>query len=802
MKHLISILLFISVMLSACKFDGSYEYMVGTPIANNESDEIFLSGTTIADGIETMPSVRMIREYECSELLTVDSNADIVIRDSDLFIYEPHDKTIMRQTILDLNEAAEQIALITPRELSGVLLHALYPLSDNRYLLLYQTDLLITDVDGNVLQRAQMPHELARLGFWDWEVCEDADGSLHILMYYEDGLYYFDSSLTMQTSLNAQSSFLSSLSMTIKPFAHYIGNDCFCLGGTVSFSSICNTADGTHTWNQLHVPSELTAENLVHGINGEHYLAGDTGIRRYYEDRQPEMILRWDECGYRFGPADQYWVIDDNTILLSRGNHDNGTFSFTLFIYRITKTPQLVTDKENITLLSYSVYPEDWLSNAIYQFNRTNEHYKINLVNDNTFMEEDRIAKIEQILLNGTGADMILPYAPEELFPYFDKNAFVDLNPYIGDKVFGSIRSLYGAGDAMYIVPMSFSFTTLIANSNVLHGQPLTWENFYAVRDSLPEGVEFAVPRYQAVNASYIDDNGNRVSAAERYDLPQTLYDLSLSDYADWNAKTTTYDTDAFRDMILCLQFMAETMDETVGGIENCTYIGNSRAGTAVSNGSLVNRLRDGGIAFAEVEFAEVEHFSLVQRLFGDDASYEICGYPSADGGSVAVGAVTTPLAVLESSPNKEGCIEFLKFLLSPEWQNDENNSFLPVSPEALAALLDEQRYYYYTNYEIGTLNNPGGGVIRVQLPYSTAEYDDSFGETETTEERFTVYSTTAKNRQALLDFFENITIRTKVDNRILEIVNEELSYWKHKARTLEETTRIIDSRVWIYLNE
>lgn len=514
------------------------------------------------------------------------------------------------------------------------------------------------------------------------------------------------------------------------------------------------------------------------------------------------MILRWDECGYRFGPADRYWVIDDETILLSRWDDTNGSNSFTLYLYRITRTAQTVTSKETITLLNHSLYSEDMLTNAVYQFNRTNEHYQINLVNDKTFMEEDRIAKIEQILLNGTGADMILPHTPEELFLYFDKNAFVDLNPHIGDKVFGCIRGLYGEGEAMYIVPMSFSFTTLIANSNVLRGKPLTWENFYAVRDSLPDGVEFAVPRYQAINASYIDDNGNRVSAAERYDLPQTLYDLSLSDYADWNAQTTTYDTDAFRDMILCLQSMAETMDDTVGGIENCAYIGQGGSGTAVSNGSLINRLRGGGVAFAEVEFAEVEHFSLMQRLFGDETSYEICGYPSSDGGSVAVRDVTTPLTVLESSPNKEGCIEFLEFLLSNEWQNHPDNSFLPVTSEALAARLEDQQYYYYRKYGINTLDKPGGGHITLQLPYTTKDYDDSFGDTEKTEDDFYVYSMTDEHRRALLNFFETIKIRTTADEKILSIVNEELSYWKNNARTLVETTKIIDGRVWIYLNE
>ena len=64
------------------------------------------------------------------------------------------------------------------------------------------------------------------------------------------------------------------------------------------------------------------------------------------------------------------------------------------------------------------------------------------------------------------------------------------------------------------------------------------------------------------------------------------------------------------------------------------------------------------------------------------------------------------------------------------------------------------------------------------------------------------VYSMTDEHRRALLNFFETIKIRTTADEKILSIVNEELSYWKNGVRSLEETTKIIDSRVWIYLNE
>lgn len=794
MKKLISLILFLTTLLCSCNMDISENCTRDThpveSMTNEEGAEITTEGT------ESVSSAyRYIREYEIAELLIIDSNANVAICDSRIFVFEQSSKTDIKQTVLDFNGTAEANAIPTPKEVSGIR-YAMYPLSEERYLMLYQTDLLIMDADGNVMQSAQIPDNLVHAGFWDWAVSEDSDGGLHIFTYYENGLYYFDESLTLQTAFDQQ------VSLSAKPCVHEIDNGVFCFGEFASDISHYRSDDGVVTQKSLKVPTEMQLDRLIHGMNGEHYLVGDTGIQRYHDDRQPEIILRWDECGYTFGASDKYWVIDDETILLSRGNHDNGTYAHTLYLYRITKTAQPVTDKETITLLSLSVNAEDWLTKAVYQFNRTNSRYHINLVNDTVFFPEERKEAIETILLNGTGADMILPYKPDELFPYFDKNAFVDLNPYIGDQLFGCIRGLYGDGDAMYIVPMAFSFTTLIANTNVLHGQPLTWENFYAVHDSLPADVEFIVPRYDGVGAYSVDSNGNKLPAAHRYDLPDTLYHISLNDYADQNTKSSTYNTDAFRDMILCLQSMAETMDETVGGIENKAYIGDSRAGIAVSNGSLINRLRNSGVAFAEVEIAKVEHFSLIQRLFGDDTSYEICGYPSFDGGSIAVKKASSPIAVLKNSPNQDGCIEFLKFLLSPEIQNDADNSFLPVSPEALAERLEDHQFYYYTKYDMGQLNNPGGGHISIQAPYYAVEYYESFGDTEVTEDRFVVYSVTDENRRAILDFFENIKICTTADETILEIVNEELSYWQNNARTLEETTKIIDSRVWIYLNE
>ena len=60
----------------------------------------------------------------------------------------------------------------------------------------------------------------------------------------------------------------------------------------------------------------------------------------------------------------------------------------------------------------------------------------------------------------------------------------------------------------------------------------------------------------------------------------------------------------------------------------------------------------------------------------------------------------------------------------------------------------------------------------------------------------------TEEEDRRIMDFFNNVTTYIATDDTVERIANEELSFWQGNARTLSETTKIIDSRVWIYLNE
>ena len=110
----------------------------------------------------------------------------------------------------------------------------------------------------------------------------------------------------------------------------------------------------------------------------------------------------------------------------------------------------------------------------------------------------------------------------------------------------------------------------------------------------------------------------------------------------------------------------------------------------------------------------------------------------------------------------------------------------------------------YYTKEIIHDLiEAPDTGLVYTDWHGVTAEYDLSYGNNaEKADEIYYISSFTEEDDRRIIDFFDHcISYRTD-DETILKIVNEELSYWKNDARSLEDTGHIINSRVWIYLNE
>ena len=150
-------------------------------------------------------------------------------------------------------------------------------------------------------------------------------------------------------------------------------------------------------------------------------------------------------------------------------------------------------------------------------------------------------------------------------------------------------------------------------------------------------------------------------------------------------------------------------------------------------------------------------------------------------------------MSVFSDSAVHGGCKAFIDYMLSEEIQNSDVviESSIPVTKEALSAAIDTYRYYYYVADGEDYL-----GVADISSKHLTI-WDE-----EIEDGRITEIVITDEDKAAMMDFFENCHMETGFDPVVKQIVEEELSFWNGGARTLEETAKIIQSRVWIYLNE
>ena len=86
-------------------------------------------------------------------------------------------------------------------------------------------------------------------------------------------------------------------------------------------------------------------------------------------------------------------------------------------------------------------------------------------------------------------------------------------------------------------------------------------------------------------------------------------------------------------------------------------------------------------------------------------------------------------------------------------------------------------------------------------MEYS-AEWLPAFDQLSEEDQKRRLIEITDEDKQMLLQFFDDLRPRRQTVSTVHSIITEEISYWENNARSLEETTKIIDSRVWIYLNE
>ncbi len=451
-----------------------------------------------------------------------------------------------------------------------------------------------------------------------------------------------------------------------------------------------------------------------------------------------------------------------------------------MFHVEVTEVP--VVEKPTLRLAYIGFSPSGWLNDMIYFFNQQNTEYQVELQQHLCQSSEEELAVFNELLLTEPRPDIFFSETTDLFSVHNGKNIYLDLSPVTEDTVFGCIYDIHGENGALYQLPLAMTAALLVSPSEIEDGA-LTWEEL----DTL-------------VNTS---DDRNILTSDPNLDT--MIYQNTLMQFVNRENKTASFDSDAFSTAISVLQRLDGVTDPTAGQLTT-----QSRQ-YCITNGMLPLRIADGGIKLLSFHFTNIRAFGAMRLIFGD-TPYTLCGYPTVDGSLSARIRGESYLSVSADTAYPDAALSFVSFLLSDDAQTNSTltDRALPVTPSAMQAMLDLHRWQYYDKALARDLTeSPDTQTLFLSWHGTTPEFDPGYGNTnadgtpgDKAAEIFHIMNFTEEDDRRIMDFFNNVTTYVSIDGKVETIANEELSFWYGNARSLEDTGKIIDSRVWIYLNE
>lgn len=434
----------------------------------------------------------------------------------------------------------------------------------------------------------------------------------------------------------------------------------------------------------------------------------------------------------------------------------------------------------------------DVVYNSAALFNRTNEEYYVTVHNyseDQTYLTRgEEIQAYREDVLSGNAPDvMIVRDAFEkEIRDISRKQGYLDLSPYLTDQLLPCVQSAFETADAgLYAIPFRISVDTLVTAASDA-GSALTLERLLKEAESLAEDEAlFSMMPYQE----------------------RVLLECAVEAFIDDDVGTCSFDSALFGEFLAFYAVLSSVNDTDLG-----YFTQSGTGGVGITSEMLAENVTSGRLRYLCLPLDGMASAATALReLDGIDLAF--CGYPS-DGMSIGyLRSTGMDLMISASSPVQRGSAEYLRFLLSDLIQNSAalENSGLPPTVQAMELELGKTQHLFVNEDSYRTSSMKANGVETVIL---SRVYERSFAPDDPKletymsfrdvwgEPSYACYVFADAVTEQLRTLFFDTAMQTYAETTIMEILSEELDYYLGGVRTLEETQKIIQSRVSIYLSE
>ena len=196
----------------------------------------------------------------------------------------------------------------------------------------------------------------------------------------------------------------------------------------------------------------------------------------------------------------------------------------------------------------------------------------------------------------------------------------------------------------------------------------------------------------------------------------------------------------------------------------------------------LLDALRTGEVTFLDFPFCTIDAYAILNQLYGGN-TIALHGYPSQDKEIVRFRS-DIDISLNAASKVQLGAAQFIAYLLSDTIQLFSADTVLPVTTSAIEALLATPTFVY-TPDTMERLDTSYSAEI-LELVYPEAlriTYDED-------------------DLAAVRPLLYNTETTVNIDTTVQTIINEEMSAYRAGVRSLAEAQKIMQSRLWIYINE
>ena len=497
-----------------------------------------------------------------------------------------------------------------------------------------------------------------------------------------------------------------------------------------------------------------------------------------------EKLVDWLACDVDTNNMSGYAMLSDSRVaaLMQDWSTDPTTYQL-IVLHRVDASE--IKEKKVLTLACMYL---DWnLRSMIVEYNKTNDEYRINVVDYGEYATDDDynagVTKLTTEIISGSVPDIFLT-SNLPIDKYAAKGVIADLNTFMDggnglsrDYFVPQVMSALEKDGKLYELPTSFTVTTAYALSSIA-SQYDTW-NVAAVQDAMTQLQE---------GATVFSDGWTKNTALSN------CLSRNLSAFVDWTTGKCEFDSEAFQQLLaFCNSFPAETS----GGDGAIAYA--SSADIAVDDAmwdSDATRITNGKQLMSTIGMYSFD--SYIWNVYAIRDKITFTGYPTEDGSGSSF-ELQMPMAISSVTKYPDAAWDFVCSIIKKMNTIDENNYYygFPISQAAFDAEMTDimtEQYQLDENGEQVDWDGDGEPDKAIRGSYETMEN----GETVYKD----VYALTQEDIDQILGVINNTHSVYDYDQEILDIITDEVAAYFAGDKDVQTTASMIQSRVNLYVQE